>query len=146
MAPRKLHFKIILPDEVKVDEWVDMVIMRCPDGDLGIMAKHQDYLAVVDYGKVRIINNDKERWIAVYGGLALMVNNVLTILSDEAQWPQEIDFASAQAERELIQQRLLEESDDREIQNDQILLRRALVQMEVSNAAFSEVAVDEGLS
>ena len=74
----------------------------------------------------------------MYGGLAVMQDNVLTVLTNDAEWPEEIDHSRAKADREHLERRLQEKTDDIEIQNDQVLLRRALVRIEVSSSAFTQ--------
>ena len=133
MAKNKLRLKISTPDNTKFDEDADMVILRCISGDMGIMANHIACSAVLDYGALRIFNDDYERKIAVYGGIAQIRDNVLTVLANDAQWPEDIDLAQAEAERENTERRMQESTDDLEIQRDQVLMRRTLVQIEVSS-------------
>jgi len=132
VAARKLHLRIATPDNVKYDEDAEMVIMRCITGDMGILADHEATSAILDYGVLRIINGDEERRMAVFGGIAQVGDNAVTILANDAQWPEDIDMAFVEAERERMARRSQESLDDLTIQKDQILMRRTLVQMEVS--------------
>jgi len=128
----KLHLRITTPENVKYDEDVEMVIMRCITGDMGILADHEASSAILDYGVLRIIDGEEERRMAVFGGLAQVGNNTVTILANDAQWPEDIDYAFVEAERDRMARRSQESKDDLTIQRDQILMRRTLVQMEVS--------------
>jgi len=132
VAARKLHLRITTPENVKYDEEAEMVIMRCITGDMGIMADHEATSAILDYGVLRILNNDEERRMAVFGGIAQVGDNKVTILANDAQWPEDIDMAFVEAERDRIARRTQESEDDLVIQRDQVLMRRTLVQMEVS--------------
>ena len=132
MAAKKIRLRIVTPAHVKVDEDVDMVIMRATSGDMGVLPGHEARSAALSYGILRILNKDVERWIAVYGGVASIQNDVLTILTNDAEWPEDIDRARAEANREEAERRLQERADDIEIKHDQVLLRRALMQIEVS--------------
>ena len=132
VAARKLHLRITTPENVKYDEEAEMVIMRCITGDMGIMADHEATSAILDYGVLRILNNDEERRMAVFGGIAQIGDNKLTILANDAQWPEDIDIAFVEAERDRMARRSQETQDDLTIQKDQVLMRRTLVQMEVS--------------
>ena len=137
MAEKKVRLQIVTPTEKKVDEDADMVIMRCMTGDMGVLPGHEAYATVLDYGILRILEGGNERKIAVYSGLAMIQNDVLTVLTQEAEWPEETDLESAKADRERAEERLREKTDDLEIQSDQILLRRALVQIEISSYSFT---------
>ena len=132
VAKRKLHLRIATPDNVKYDEDAEMVIMRCITGDMGILADHEATSAILDFGVLRIINNEEERRMAVFGGIAQVGDNKVTILANDAQWPEDIDMAFVEAERDRMARRSQETLDDLTIQRDQVLMRRTLVQMEVS--------------
>ena len=132
MTKNKLHLKIVTPDLTKFDDDAELVIVRTIEGEIGFMANHMACSSVLDYGAVRIFNDDVERRIAVFGGLSQMSDNVLTILANDAQWPEDIDLALVEAELDQIERRLQESVDNLEIQRDQVLMRRTLVQIEVS--------------
>ena len=85
--------RIVTPNEIKFDENVDMIIMRCTTGDMGILPGHEPHSAVLDHGEVRILDDGNERRLAVSGGIAEVRNNVLTILTSLAEWPEDIDRA-----------------------------------------------------
>jgi len=127
----KLRLRVITPTETKMDEEVDMVIMRCIDGAMGILPRHEAHICVLDVGALRILNRRRERRLAVFGGIAEVQDNVVTILTDEAHWPGDIDRKRAEEAREHLAHKIREKTDEMELLNDQALLRRALVQIEV---------------
>jgi len=133
MATEKLHLRIATPEDVKYDENADMVIMRCITGDMGVMPHHEATSAILDYGVLRILNDGEERRMAVFGGIAQVKDNVVTIVANDAQWPEDIDAAFVESERERMARRSSESATDLELQRDQILMRRTLVQIEVSS-------------
>ena len=139
MAYGKINLRIITPKEVKLDEAADLVIMRASTGEMGVLAGHENRSVLLDYGPVRIIDEGKERQIAVFGGLAQIKENVLSIISPEAQWPEDINRSRVEAERERVEERLLSSVDDLEIQRDQALLRQLLVQIEVAAFKLQDV-------
>ena len=92
--------RIVTPEEVKLDENADMVIMRCTTGDMGILPGHEACSAILDYGVMRILSGGGERRIAIFGGIAQVRDNAVTVLANDAQWPEDIDRARAESERE----------------------------------------------
>ena len=132
MSKNKLRLKIVTPDHTKFDDEAELVIVRTIEGEIGFMANHMACSSVLDYGAVRIFNDDVERRIAVFGGISQMRDNILTVLANDAQWPEDIDLALVEAEREQAERHLRESVDDLDIQRDQVLMRRTLVQIEVS--------------
>ncbi|MCL2201987.1 MAG: ATP synthase F1 subunit epsilon [Oscillospiraceae bacterium] len=133
MASKKLSVRVATPEDVKFDEETEMVIMRCITGDMGILYGHQPISAILDFGVLRLIDGDTERRMAVFGGIAQVNDNTVTILANDAQWPEDIDVAFVKAEHERMARRSQENLDVLEIQRDQVLMRRTLVQIEVSS-------------
>ena len=130
----ELRLRIITPESVKLDESCDMVIMRCTTGDIGILPRHEACSAILDYGVLRILNDgQKERHMAIFGGIVQVSNDEVTVLTNGAQWPEDIDRAMAEAEHEQAERRLQEAEDGVEMQKQQVSLRRTLVQIEVSS-------------
>jgi len=129
---KKLHLRITTPEEVKYDDEAEMVIMRCITGDMGILAHHEATSAILDFGVLRVFNDGEERRMAVFGGIAQVIDNVVTILANDAQWPEDIDAAFVESEHERMKRRMQESRSDLELQRDQVLMRRLLVQTEVS--------------
>jgi len=128
----KLHLRVTTPENIKYDDEAEMVIMRCITGDMGILPHHEPTSAILDFGILRIMNDGSQRRMAVFGGIAQISDNVLTILANDAQWPEDIDIAFVESERERMTRRIQESVDDLDIARDQVLMRRTLVQIEVS--------------
>ena len=129
----KMRLRVATPENVKFDDDIEMVIMRCISGDMGILPYHEATSAILDYGVLRILSDTSERRMAVFGGIAQVRNNTVTLIANEAHWPEDIDVELIEAERERLANRAQEDLDDMELQRDQILMRRNLVQMEVSD-------------
>jgi F-type H+-transporting ATPase subunit epsilon len=142
----KLHLQIITPNDVKLGEDADMVIMRCTTGDMGIMPRHKSISAILDYGALRILNDGSERRMAVFGGIAQVQNDEVIILANDAQWPEDIDRARAEREHEMAENRLRESEGNIDIQSNQVTMRRTLVQMEVSSYPLISGKVSSGVS
>jgi len=132
MATEKLRLRVATPENIKFDGDADMVVLRCITGDMGILPNHEAYSAILDYGVLRILLEGYERRMAVFGGLAQIHDNVVTVLANDAQWPEDIDIALVEAEREQATRNLQESVDALSIQRDQVAVRRTLVQIEVS--------------
>jgi len=133
MATDKLSLRVATPENVKFDDSADMVILRCITGDMGILPNHEACSAILDYGVLRILGDGGEQRLAVFGGMAQVRDNVVTVLANDAQWPQDIDVALVESEQEKILRRIRESVDALHIQKEQVLLRRTLVQIEVSS-------------
>ena len=140
----KLQLRVLTSDGVKFDKSVDMVIMRCISedmgkrsavGDLGVLPGHMPLSAVLGISPLRILDESFEggqNIMAVYGGVVTVKDDDVTIMTEMALWPDEIDKVMAEKSREEAERRFEVLQEDSELRNTQISLRRALVQIEVS--------------
>ncbi|MCL1987853.1 MAG: F0F1 ATP synthase subunit epsilon [Firmicutes bacterium] len=138
----KINLKILTSESVKLDEEVDMVIMRCildvygsnsAVGDIGLLPNHIPLSAILGINPLRFFNEGNEKIIALYGGTANFRDNVLTIMTERALWPEEIDEERAKEERDLAERAALALTADTDIRSNHIAMRRALVKIEVSS-------------
>jgi len=133
-ATKKLTLRIVTPEEVKVEEFADMVIMRCTTGDLGVLPGHEARTCVLaDDERLRIFDGGVEHQLFVYGGLVEIKDDVLSILTIAAESPEEIDRAKAEAARNRAERRLRENVDNLELKKIQARIRREEVRIEVSS-------------
>ncbi|MCL2857030.1 MAG: ATP synthase F1 subunit epsilon [Oscillospiraceae bacterium] len=134
MAEKKaFNLKVITPGGVKVEERAEMVIMRATTGDMGVLPGHEPCSAALDQGILRITAaGGRQRRLGVFGGLAKVEGDTLTVLTGLAQWPSEVEPELAQAERDECLVRLREERDHAHTQRDKELLNQALVRIELS--------------
>lgn len=129
---KKINLTITTPRGVKFVEKADMVIMRCIDGDLGVLPGHAKVSTVLGDGILRIFNNGVEKKLAVFGGTAEIEDTTVNILSTIAQRPEEIDLERAERDRREAEATILEESEEHQIRRLQIMMHRSLVRIEVS--------------
>lgn len=130
---KKLNLTITTPRGLKFVERADIVIMRCIDGDLGVLPGHEPLTTVLGDGILRYSNNGIEKKLALFGGTAEISATTVNIFSTIAQRPEEIDLARAERDRKEAEVTLLDESDEHKVKSMQVMLHRSLVRIEVSN-------------
>lgn len=133
MSENKIRLNIVTPSRMLYNDKVDMVIMRSTSGDLGILAGHQPLTTTLDYGVLRIINNGEEIKSTLFGGFADVQPECLTVLTDAAEWPDEIDKQRAEQAKKRAEERLNKGGKDINIEKAELALRRALIRLEVSD-------------
>ncbi|HOB19127.1 MAG TPA: ATP synthase F1 subunit epsilon [Candidatus Atribacteria bacterium] len=132
MNDKKIDLTITTPRGVKFVEKADRVIMRCIDGDMGVLPGHARVSTVLGDGILRILNNGIEKKLAVFGGIAEIDDKSVKIFSTIAQRPEEIDRERAERDRQEAETAIREESEEVRIHSLQAMLRRSLVRIEVS--------------
>lgn len=86
---KKLELKIISPGQPvddRIPTMVDMVIMRCTTGDLGVLPGRLPCSMVLDTGVMRILNEGSETRMTIGGGVANVSQDVVTVLTESAEW------------------------------------------------------------
>jgi len=130
---KKIILNITTPRGLKFVEEADMIIMRCIDGDLGVLPGHAPVSAVLGDGILRIFNNSGEKKLAVFGGIAEINDTTVNIFSTIAQRPEEIDRERAEADFRRAEETLIEQLEEQDIRRLQVLMHRSLVRLEVSS-------------
>ncbi len=129
----KLSLKIITPSRNMFEGEVDMVIMRSLSGDVGILYGHQPMVTVLDYGVLTIKNNGEEKRAAVLGGFAEINSEGMSVLTDAAEWSDEIDILRARKAKERAEARLKNTQTNIDIRRAELSLKRALVRLDIGS-------------
>ncbi|MBR1738095.1 MAG: ATP synthase F1 subunit epsilon [Firmicutes bacterium] len=131
MAENKIRLRIVTPVRELYNDEADMVIMRSTSGDIGIMHGHQPLTTTLDYGVLRIMkDNEDDVKAVVFGGYVDVQPKCITILSDAAEWPDEIDVDRAQEAKERAERRLNGNREGIDILRAELALRRALIRID----------------
>ncbi|MFN8104060.1 MAG: ATP synthase F1 subunit epsilon [Acidimicrobiia bacterium] len=93
-----MQVEIVTPEAVLYSGEADMVIARGLAGEVGVLRDHEPMLVGLDYGEMRVYQGDSvtDRF-AVYGGFLEVRDNVVSVLSDDAEDSRAIDVADAEA-------------------------------------------------
>lgn len=90
---------VVTPEAQIADDTVTQVILPAHDGELGILTDRAPLLVKLGVGQLRMdVQGGGRKLFFVDGGIAQMKDNKLTILTDEAVAPENIDLESAKAE------------------------------------------------
>ena len=130
MAENKIALKVVTPQRDMFSGEADMVIMRTKSGDVGILHGHQPMVTVLDYGVMRIQNEgEDDKTAAVFGGFAQIDENGIIILTDIAEWADEIDLERAEQARKRAEERLSSRSSDIDVLRAELALKRSLIRI-----------------
>jgi F-type H+-transporting ATPase subunit epsilon len=85
--------QIITPDKIFFDGKVQRLVVRTTEGDIGILAKHEKYVAALPFGPVKIRMADgTERIAAVSGGAVKVSPEQTAVLANAVEWAEDIDI------------------------------------------------------
>lgn len=125
---------IVTPEQQLLDEQASQVVLPAHDGLIGILTGRAPLLVKLGLGQLRIdLPGGQHRSFLVDGGIAQMKDNHLTVLTNAAWAPDEIDPETARAEYNEAAARVATDAkaaEDRERQ-----MRRAKLKQELATAA-----------
>ena len=102
------------------------------DGEQGILAHHSSMIAAVQPGTLRYQLPEEEPQIAAISpGMVKVEKNVVLVLVDSIERPEEIDAARARREADEAREALLQRKSRQEYQLAQATLARALNRLRV---------------
>jgi len=127
------QLKIVTPDRSFYSDEVEMVILRGIEGDLAILKNRAPLITPLDIGKIRIVKDGKEKVAAVVDGYVTVSKNKTTVITDSAEWPEEIDVERAEEAKERAEKRLKEKPEGLDIDRAEYALKRAINRLEVAN-------------
>ena len=125
--------QIITPDKIFFDGSVQRLVVRTTEGDIGILAKHEKYVAALPSGPVRVTLEDGTERIAALSGGALKVSPDRTaILANAVEWAEDIVVEWAKRSEEDALRRKEQSKTKQEQDLAELKLKRALNRLRVS--------------
>ena len=125
-----LTLRIVTPTRVVVDTEVSEVTAPGAAGELGFLPEHVTFLGELDVGILRYQERGAGKSVVVHGGYAEVVNDVVTVLADDAELPSEIDGSAARTALSQIDAALTKATDD-PAEVDRLLLEHKRAQVRI---------------
>jgi F-type H+-transporting ATPase subunit epsilon len=121
---------IVTPEQQALDETVSQAILPAHDGQMGILTGRAPLLVKLGVGPLRVdLAGGQQRTYFVDSGIAQMKDNVLTVLTQEASLPEQIDVEAARVEYEKAQ--TLKVTDEASYEQRQRSIARGRVKQEM---------------
>ena len=90
------HLSVITPERAVLETEATFAAVPAHDGELGILHNRAPMLYRLGAGLLRVESGEGKRTLFVAGGFAQMVDNRLTILTEVAREPDQLDRAAAE--------------------------------------------------
>ena len=128
------NLKIVTPDGLIYDGQAEELHVRTTGGDVGILARHMDYVAALGMGRATIVSNGQRRTAACIGGMLSVKNGDVTLVPTTFEWAEAIDVDRAEASLQRANQVLgASNASDADLKLAQARLHRALVRKSVAD-------------
>lgn len=125
--------EVLTPERKFYSAEAEEVIFRTVDGEIGVLAKHAPTVVAVDVGPIKIKAEGKWIEALVTEGFAEIMPDRVVILTDTAEYPEEIDFNRAKAAKERAEERLQKQLSQIEYVRSKTALARAMARMKMTN-------------
>jgi len=130
----KISLRVVTPSRMLLDEDVDEVTAPGELGEFGVLPNHIAFLTTLVPGELSYKQGSSKKTLAVGGGYAEVLDNVMTVLPPAAEFADEIDSARAQRAKERAEKSMAELTrDEKDWEMAEAALKRALVRLQVAS-------------
>jgi F-type H+-transporting ATPase subunit epsilon len=129
----KLNLEVLTPERLVLREEVDEVVAPGLTGELGILPDHTPLISQLKTGVLSYRQGNQNRRLHVSGGFIEIASDSVSVLSDVAEKPEDIDVGRAQRAKERAERRLASRGEDIDFDRAELKLQRALVRIQVGN-------------
>ncbi len=131
-----LQLKVIIPGGILLDTAVDTVIVPGSEGEFQVLPGHLPLFTGMQQGLL-CLDEAGQRKVAVFGGIAEVLDDQVTVLADNAEIAEKVDVDRAHKARDRAQQRLERARTDEtiDIARARSALHRALLRLRATGKA-----------
>ncbi|MBP1568452.1 MAG: ATP synthase F1 subunit epsilon [Oscillospiraceae bacterium] len=130
------RLQIITPDRIFYDDEAERLIVRTTDGEMGVLAKHENFAGALPSGPVRIMKDGKYRVAALSSGVLKVSADKTTIIAEAVEWADEIDIEWANRSAEEARERIQKKESEKEMLYAELKLKRALNRINVHSGNY----------
>ena len=130
MADNNLfEFKIIEPDGMFFEGEGEFLEFTSVEGRMGVYKNHILLTTILEPCVIKIHANGETKKAAVLGGFIEIQKERITILAEDANWPEEIDVERAKAAKQRAEERLSKREAGLDVVRAEAALKRAMARI-----------------
>lgn len=122
--------QVVTPDKVFYTGEVGMVELTTSEGQIGVYANHIPLTAIVAPGVLQIHEASEVKKAALHSGFIEILPDMVTIMAEVVEWPEEIDVKRAEEARIRAERRLKDNRAETDTVRAELALKRALARLE----------------
>ena len=127
------HLQIVTPDGQRFDGQAERLIVPTIDGQIGILARHINFVTALGMGPAKVVTEDGERYAACIGGMVAVTDGEVKVVATTFEWADEIDVERAKASKERAEKMLAApDCDEQTKQYANARLKRAQVRLGIA--------------
>lgn len=127
------NLKVVTPEKAFLNEPVERLVFPAPDGEIELLPGHAPMVATQEVGTVRFYKDGAWKEFAASEGFLIVdtKEKEVLLMTQTAEWPEEIDINRARRQREEAEERLRQQRSNQEYHMARAMLTRAMVRMRV---------------
>lgn len=137
----KFLLEVVTPDRSFFYGEIEMAIVRTTEGDIGIMKNHEPIVAPVSVGSIRIKEDKEFKNAACSGGFLTVDEEKVIIITDAAEWAEEIDVKRAQEAADRAARRLDERQAELDVLRAKVSMEKAMNRIRVSKSTMDHTSL-----
>nr|YP_009425114.1 ATP synthase CF1 epsilon subunit [Athyrium sheareri]ASU93815.1 ATP synthase CF1 epsilon subunit [Athyrium sheareri] len=130
-----LNLRVMAPNRIVWNSEVWEIVSSTNSGQVGILPNHAPLLTALDMGVSKIRHDGQWSSMALMGGFAMIDNNRVTILVNEAERATEIDPDEARRTFQMAQADSAKAGDKKRVIEANSAFKRAKARLEASTVA-----------
>ncbi len=130
-----LKLTVVTPEKKLItDVEVDSILLPGQRGELNILDGHAPLMTTLSPGRVQFCRkgSEKQENISVSWGYCEVANNIVNILAETAERPEEIDLTRAENALKRSEDAMLSQTDPDIIEENRLARDRAMVRISVA--------------
>ncbi|MBS6642442.1 MAG: ATP synthase F1 subunit epsilon [Clostridiaceae bacterium] len=124
--------QVITPDKKFYEGEVSMVELTTTEGQIGVYKNHIPMTAIVAPGVLTIHEANDVKRAALHAGFIQILPELITIMAETVEWPDEIDINRAEEARVRAERRIKETNGEVDVMRAELAYKRALVRLTVA--------------
>ena len=123
------ELKIIEPDGMFYEGQASFLEFASLMGEMGVYANHIPLTTILAPGVVKIHSDGQVKKAAVMGGFIEIQKDRITVMAENAEWPEEIDVERAKAAKKRAEERLQKKEAGLDTARAEAALKRAMARI-----------------
>lgn len=109
MYQKEFKLSIVTPENVFYEGLSTFIKLRTTEGEIAILKNHEPFTAVLDVSIAEIEIEGKRKFATICGGFIEVKHDKVRIITDAAEWPEDVDVERMNKSIERAQKRLKDE-------------------------------------
>lgn len=123
------ELKIIEPDGFFFEGEAEFLEFTSVEGEMGVYKNHIPLTTILEPCVMRIHTGDTVKKAAILGGFIEILQERITVLAEDANWPEEIDVERAKAAEQRAKERLSKKETGLDVVRAEASLKRAMARI-----------------